>query len=79
MTETRQRFESLTGLRFLLAIWIAYFHVGHMYDHNGFGALPILELGVARVDVFFVLSGFVLTHIYWSSRGRPFEFGSFMQ
>ena len=78
MTETRQRFESLTGLRFLLAIWIAYFHVGHMYDHNGFGALPILELGVARVDVFFVLSGFVLTHIYWSSRGRPFEFGSFM-
>lgn len=78
MTQVRQRFESLTGLRFLLAIWIAYFHVGHMYDHNGFGALPILELGVARVDVFFVLSGFVLTHIYWSSRNRPFDFGDFM-
>ena len=78
MTPSRQRFESLTGLRFLLAIWIAYFHVGHMYDHDGFGALPILELGVARVDVFFVLSGFVLTHIYWSERSRPFEFGDFM-
>tara|TARA_Y100000052_G_scaffold20165_1_gene20027 strand:- start:19119 stop:20123 length:1005 start_codon:yes stop_codon:yes gene_type:complete len=49
-----------------------------MYDHDGFGALPILELGVARVDVFFVLSGFVLTHIYWSQRSRPFEFGDFM-
>ncbi|WP_293611350.1 acyltransferase [Ponticaulis sp.] len=78
MTAARQRFDSLTGLRFLLAVWIAYFHVGHMYDHDGFGALPYLELGVARVDVFFVLSGFVLTHIYWSNRQRPFAFGEFM-
>lgn len=78
MITAKQRFNSLTGLRFLLAIWIAYFHVGHMYDHNGFGALPILELGVARVDVFFVLSGFVLTHIYWANRDRPFGFGDFM-
>ena len=78
MNATRQRFDSLTGLRFLLAVWIAFFHVGHMYDHDGFGALPYLELGVARVDVFFVLSGFVLTHIYWSNRQRPFAFGDFM-
>lgn len=75
---TRQRFESLTGLRFLLAIWIAYFHVGHMYDHDGFGTIPYLELGVARVDVFFVLSGFVLAHVYWAQRTRPFAFGDFM-
>ncbi|MAF58373.1 acyltransferase [Ponticaulis sp.] len=78
MDISRQRFDSLTGLRFILAIWIAYFHVGHMYDHDGFGALPYLELGVARVDVFFVLSGFVLTHIYWNNRNRPFAFGDFM-
>ena len=74
---TRQRFESLTGLR-SLAIWIAYFHVGHMYDHDGFGTIPYLELGVARVDVFFVLSGFVLAHVYWAQRTRPFAFGDFM-
>jgi peptidoglycan/LPS O-acetylase OafA/YrhL len=77
-SSSRQRFDSLTGLRFFLAIWIAYFHVGHMYDIDGFGALPILELGVARVDMFFVLSGFVLTHVYWANRDRPFDFGSFM-
>ena len=70
MDISRQRFDSLTGLRFILAIWIAYFHVGHMYDHDGFGALPYLELGVARVDVFFVLSGFLITRQLWAVSRR---------
>ena len=74
----RQIFRSLNGLRFILAIWIAYFHVGHMFDEHGFGMLPILRLGVSRVDVFFVLSGFVLSHVYWAQRTKPFNFLDFM-
>ena len=71
-------FGSLSGLRFLLAIWIAYFHVGHMFDENGFGNLPVLRMGISRVDMFFVLSGFVLTHVYWARRRGKFNFLDFM-
>lgn len=71
-------FNSLTGLRYILACWIAYFHVGLMFDDSGFGALPLLELGMTRVDVFFVLSGFVLTHVYWARTEGAFKFGDFM-
>ncbi len=74
----KQVFLSLNGLRFILAIWIAYFHVGHMFDEDGFGMLPFLRLGIARVDVFFVLSGFVLSHVYWAQRTKPFNFLDFM-
>ncbi len=70
-------FHSLTGLRYVLACWIAYFHIGLMFDASGFGALPLLELGMTRVDVFFVLSGFVLAHVYWARQERAFRFGDF--
>ncbi|WP_018997163.1 acyltransferase family protein [Hirschia maritima] len=78
VNSSRQVFRSLNGLRFILAIWIAYFHVGHMFDEHGFGMTPILRLGVSRVDVFFVLSGFVLSHVYWAQRTKPFNFLDFM-
>jgi peptidoglycan/LPS O-acetylase OafA/YrhL len=34
---------------------------------------------VARVDVFFVLSGFVLTHVYWMRTQAKFDFAAFLQ
>ncbi len=77
-TQPKQVFVSLNGLRFVLAIWIAYFHVGHMFDEEGFGMNPLLRLGISRVDVFFVLSGFVLSHVYWAQRIKPFNFLDFM-
>ena len=80
LTNTRpETFDSLTGLRFLLSIWIAVFHLGDMYDHAGFGSWPIMKAGVARVDIFFVLSGFVLAHIYWARSKAKFHFPTFMR
>ncbi|MFC7292162.1 acyltransferase family protein [Hirschia litorea] len=78
ISKPKQVFLSLNGLRFILAIWIAYFHVGHMFDDAGMGTLPFLRLGIARVDVFFCLSGFVLSHVYWAQRTKPFNFADFM-
>jgi peptidoglycan/LPS O-acetylase OafA/YrhL len=72
-------FDSLTGLRFVLAIWIALFHFGDMYDHLGMGSWPLMRAGAARADVFFVLSGFVLTHIYWARTDSKFDFSGFIQ
>jgi peptidoglycan/LPS O-acetylase OafA/YrhL len=79
MTKPALTFDSLTGLRFILALWIAVFHFGDMYDHAGFGSWPIMKAGVARVDVFFVLSGFVLTHVYWMRTQAKFDFAAFLQ
>jgi peptidoglycan/LPS O-acetylase OafA/YrhL len=79
MTKSALTFDSLTGLRFILAIWIAVFHFGDMYDHTGFGSWPIMKAGVARVDLFFVLSGFVLTHVYWMRTDAKFDFAGFLQ
>jgi peptidoglycan/LPS O-acetylase OafA/YrhL len=76
-SSSQDQFHSLTGLRFVLAAWIAYFHVGHMFDPEGLGALPALKVGMARVDVFFVLSGFVLTHVYWARTKGRFDFADF--
>jgi peptidoglycan/LPS O-acetylase OafA/YrhL len=79
MTKPALTFDSLTGLRFILALWIAVFHFGDMYDHAGMGSWPIMKAGVARVDVFFVLSGFVLTHVYWMRTQAKFDFAAFLQ
>ena len=79
MTGAPRTFDSLTGLRFILALWIAIFHLGDMYDHAGWGSHPFMKAGIARVDLFFVLSGFVRTHIYWARTERDFDFGRFLQ
>lgn len=79
MSSPPRTFDSLTGLRFILALWIAVFHLGDMYDHAGWGSHPFMKAGIARVDLFFVLSGFVLTHIYWARTEREFDFGRFLQ
>lgn len=74
-----ETYDSLTGLRFVLSIWIAVFHLGDMYDPQGFGAWAIMRAGAARVDVFFVLSGFVLTHIYWARSKASFQYRNFLR
>jgi len=52
---------ALTGLRGLAAIWVLLYHV---FGYHVF----LLGLGYAGVDVFFILSGFILTHVYVADR-----------
>ena len=62
----------LTGLRAFAALWVfsRHFFAGGHYD-CGFGlkvelgaALPVVILGGWGVDLFFVISGFVMLHVY---------------
>ena len=76
---TREMFQSLTGLRFVLAVWITLYHLAVMYGPEGLSASPLLAVGNARVDGFFLLSGFVLAHIYAVRTGGRFAFGPFLQ
>lgn len=63
-----QELQSLTPLRGIAAIWVICFHYGVVY----FGFHPeqfscIFNKGYLAVDMFFMLSGFVLSHVYWKT------------
>lgn len=61
------RIEALTGIRGLAALWVSYRHA--IGDLVAPGALPhfvgeTFETGWIAVDLFFVLSGFVISHVH---------------
>ncbi len=59
-TAPRKNFPNLTGVRALAAIWVVLFHTG-------------ISGGSLGVDIFFVLSGFVLSEVYVSGLPAVFE------
>lgn len=54
----RGQIPGLTGLRGLGAAWVVLFHLTQEQD------IAILDKGFLGVDLFFILSGFVLSHVY---------------
>jgi len=58
----RPELPALTGLRAVAALWVVSWHAS--------AYLPTLPFPVSRgylgVDLFFVLSGFVISYVYWS-------------
>lgn len=62
----RQRFEHIQALRGVAALMVLAAHIkGAELDYGGDGALlPFaLYMGVTGVDLFFLISGFVMTHV----------------
>jgi len=57
---------ALTGLRGIAALWVLLFHVFRVQTIS----IPIIDQGYAGVDIFFLLSGFILSHVYL--RSEPF-------
>jgi peptidoglycan/LPS O-acetylase OafA/YrhL len=63
--ETRE-LQSLTPLRGIAAVWVICFHYAVTYFAFRPGLLGcIFGKGYLAVDMFFMLSGFVLSHVYW--------------
>jgi peptidoglycan/LPS O-acetylase OafA/YrhL len=65
--------KALTGLRIVAAVWVVLFHFRPMLRDAApdlSGALaPVLNCGAQGVDLFFILSGFVLTWNYLDKMG----------
>ena len=58
--------HSLTPLRGIAAFWVVLYHYIHQYlpSLDPEAHTQILDKGYLAVDLFFLLSGFVMTHVY---------------
>lgn len=56
---------ALTSLRFFAAYWVVLHHLDDALRPNIDAYSGLLRKGYLAVDVFFILSGFILCHVYW--------------
>lgn len=69
-SNTNQYFHALTALRGLAALWVVLFHMDVIIFYRHLGTLlphewsGLLTQGYLWVDFFFILSGFIICHIY---------------
>jgi len=69
--ETARYLPPLTGIRALAALLVLGMHADQNISAGVSSVLPFLKRGYLGVDFFFVLSGFIITHVYFSSLARP--------
>ncbi len=71
--------RTLTALRFFAAFWVFMFHI-QVISHEWDGSFAnFIENGARGVDLFFILSGFVMLHVYEDQiSSRRFSFRSYM-
>ena len=67
----------LTTLRFLAAIWVVLFAA---WPHLDVGFVPsLVAKGYLGVETFFILSGFILSHVYLAQAGeKRLNYGGFL-
>ena len=69
--------RALTTLRFLAALWVVLFAA---WPHLAVGFTPnVVAKGYLGVETFFILSGFILSHVYLEAAGeKRFSYGGFL-
>ncbi|WP_046317985.1 acyltransferase [Mycobacterium sp. UM_Kg1] len=69
--------KALTGLRIVAAVWVVLFHFRPLLQLASPAVsdalAPVLDRGAQGVDLFFILSGFVLTWNYLERMGETFS------
>lgn len=75
--EIKGEIKALTGLRIVAAVWVVLFHFRPMLSDISpdfrESLAPVLNCGAQGVDLFFILSGFVLTWNYLDRMGRSWS------
>lgn len=68
----------LTSLRIAAAVWVLIYHF-RFHLNLGIDKLGLFEKGYLGVDLFFILSGFILSHVYMRGvEEKRFNYGSFL-
>jgi peptidoglycan/LPS O-acetylase OafA/YrhL len=72
--------RQLTGIRFVAAFWVLLYHLQDPLDRIGLMDIPVfsevVRVGRLGVDLFFALSGFIITHTYLSRMGSRLAVGA---
>ena len=72
--------RQLTGIRFVAAFWVLLYHLQDPLDRIGVMDIPVLSdvirVGRLGVDLFFALSGFIITHTYLTRMGSRIALGA---
>lgn len=68
MASSKERFIGLEWLRFFLGLYIVIFHTLHNYDEIRSWSGYITHIGFFATSTFFILSGFLLAHVYLDDR-----------
>ena len=72
-----ENLKPLTTMRFFAAAWVVLYHYWPLLVAGEKPAL--VARGYLGVELFFVLSGFILSHVYLESFGaRTFSYGRFL-
>ncbi len=75
--ELKGEIKALTGLRIVAAVWVVLFHFRPMLSDASpdfkDALSPVLNCGAQGVDLFFILSGFVLTWNYLDRMGQSWS------
>lgn len=79
LLSTPARLDEITAARGIAACAVVIYHI-NAYAHGAIAQVfPPLHYGILAVDFFFVLSGFILTHVYRDAwRAGTYRHGSFM-
>lgn len=75
--QTPADLRALTGLRFLAALWVVLYTA---WPHLDVSWIPVaVTKGYLGVEVFFILSGFILSHVYLEAAGtKRYSYGGFL-
>lgn len=77
-----KKFDALDLLRFALACYLMVFHSIHQYPQSEqLRFIALAGLGGFATSTFFILSGFILTHVYfgWSEALRGGRYAFFVK
>ena len=76
---TRREIRSLTGLRGLASVLVVAFHYSFMPFQGQSGVRNPVGPGYLAVDLFFILSGFVMAATYGDSFARTWSVGTYLK